>query len=537
MSKWYRKGACAALLLGLATPWTAAAEDLQQKVESLEKELQALKQQVQETDRKAGKIEEKSLGRWLTIGGDYRFRVDSLRGQLAGHTNAGAFVQGFSALMPQVLAGDLTQEQAMGQAIQGATSKGYNVKNDTLYTNRFGLNLKAKATQDVTVNARLLMYKIAGEQDDRALRADNGNTAYFADRAGLFDGTLGHVPGDSRLLVDRAYATWANIADQPIWFSVGRRPSTNGVPTNLRMNVERPGNGGTPALLVDYAFDGMTLGYAPDIEMLPGFYTKLCYGRGFESGLERQSSNNTLEDTDMLGVAIVPYETDALRIDFQYNRAFNVFNAPTMLTGPFPNAGITGPSKDLGEIDWFGLGAMGQVKLGKNRLQLFLHNALSLTHPNDSVWKPFGDNFPGVGLMYSEGQKKEDKLGWATYVGARYDIESTATKIGFEFNHGSKDWITFAPAADDMWTSKLGTRGNVYEGYLIQELKLKPISSYLSKTFFRLGYQYYDFDYTGSNFWVGSPVKISSLDNPQNMQMLAPLKRAQDIYATFEVHF
>ena len=80
-----------------------------------------------------------------------------------------------------------------------------------------------------------------------------------------------------------------------------------------------------------------------------------------------------------------------------------------------------------------------------------------------------------------------------------------------EYNYGSKNWITFVPAADDMWTTKLGTRGNVYEAYLIQEINLKPISSYLSKAFFRFGYQYYDFEYTGSNNWVGAPVKIADL--------------------------
>jgi len=88
-----------------------------------------------------------------------------------------------------------------------------------------------------------------------------------------------------------------------------------------------------------------------------------------------------------------------------------------------------------------------------------------------------------------------------------------------------------------MWTSKLGARGNVYEGYIIQELPLKPISSYVSKAFFRVGYQFYDFDYTGSNNWVGGPVKISALNNPANAQMLTPLSNAQDLYATFEVHF
>jgi hypothetical protein len=78
----------------------------------------------------------------------------------------------------------------------------------------------------------------------------------------------------------------------------------------------------------------------------------------------------------------------------------------------------------------------------------------------------------------------------------------------------------------------------VYEAYLIQEFDLGPISSYTSKTFAKIGYQYYDFDYTGSNNWVGAPVKISDLKaSPLNAQFLTPLKNAQDIYATLEVHF
>jgi hypothetical protein len=133
-------------------------------------------------------------------------------------------------------------------------------------------------------------------------------------------------------------------------------------------------------------------------------------------------------------------------------------------------------------------------------------------------------------------EKPSDKTGWATYLGARYDYEATRTKLGFEFNHGSKNWIPFAPAADDMWTSKVGTRGNVFEPYIIQELNLKPISSYLSKAFFKIGYQYYDFEYTGSNNWVGAPQKISAIQ-PTDLLLMTPLKSAQDIYATFEVKF
>jgi hypothetical protein len=485
-----------ALLLPLSA--LAADQELQKKVDDLSKEIDALKQQVKKT-------EDKSLGRWLEIGGDYRFRFDSLRGGVPAY---------FSMVGPQ---------------------QAFDVKNDSLYSNRFGLNLKAKATQDVTVTARLLMYKIAGAQDDRAIQGPNGQVFSF-DRAGTFDGTVGHVPGDSKLAVDRVFATWNNIADQPIWFSIGRRPSTGGVPSHLRQDNEKPGNAGVPAILVDYAFDGATIGWAPDIDALPGAYAKLCYGRGFQNDIT-STEGNGLRNTDMVGVNVVPYETDAFRAELQYNRGLNIFDAPIMLTGPF--AGLQ-PTANIGDIDWYGLDFLGKVKnVGPGELNWFVDGALSSTHPNNNA--ALGQP---MGLLYTLDPTRPDfgkkgKVGWAAYVGGRYDFTKTGTKVGFEYNYGSRDWITFAPAADDMWTSKLGTRGSVYEGYVIQELPLKPISSYFSKAFFKVGYQYYDFVYTGSNSWLGSPVKISQLD-PTNMmqaQMTTPMKKAQDIYVTFEVHF
>jgi hypothetical protein len=374
------------------------------------------------------------------------------------------------------------------------------------------------------------MYKVAGAQDDAALRGDSGQM-FFSDRAGLFDGTIGHVPGDSRLAVDRVYATWNNILDQPLWFSIGRRPSTGGVPSHLKQNAEKPGNAGVPQLLVDYAFDGVTVGYAPDIDPLPGAYAKFCYGRGFSDAIQVDSGNG-IHNTDMVGVNVVPYETDAFRAELQYNRGMNIFDTPAMLSGPFAGSN---PSVDLGDFDWFGIDLLGAVKnVGIGKLNWFVAGAMSVSHPNGKM------NALGGGLLSDAAHPGEggSHNGYAVYVGGRYDIDQTGTKLGFEYNHGSKYWQTFAPAADDMWTAKVGARGNVYEGYLIQELKLKPVSSYLSKTFFRVGYQYYDFNYTGSNNWVGAPVKISNLDSPFNAQMfLTPVKTAQNLYATFEVHF
>ena len=262
------------IAMGLLTLYAAvshaADEDLQKKVEALSKEVDTLKRQVAEG--KPAAAPGKNISDWLTIGGDYRFRVDSLRGKV--HDFYNFFDPSFQAFLLGGPAPSLTP--------------GFDVKNDVLYTNRFGLNLKAKATKDVSVTARFLMYKVFGSQEDTAvsgLQTPGGVQPFFADRVGAFDGTVGHVPSDGKLVVDTAYATWTNILGQPVWFSVGRRPSTGGIPTHLRQNNEKPGNSGVPALLVDYAFDGMTLGYAPDIEAFPGAYAKLCYGRGFENGI------------------------------------------------------------------------------------------------------------------------------------------------------------------------------------------------------------------------------------------------------------
>lgn len=638
-------------VLALAIPAgaMAAEADLQAKIDKLSQQMEDLKGQVQ-------RVEDKSLGKWLQIGGSYQFRMDSLHGKTVPYASAIGTMQnmvgdfllgpqaaaisggsgGFAAyamqgqsgalftpgqfnlilntympnamygamqnitlsssmasyfapgvtvpaavlqqtaltaqqqsilatlsakVMPKVMAmsaapwggtgtlGDMmaagaftpTQVQLLNNLLlQGflgdpalySTSyvnkvAAFKPKNETLYTNKFALDLKAKATKDVTVNVKLGMYKVFGDQSDQV--TSNG---YFADRVGVFDGVLGHVPSNSYLNVDRAYATWSNIMDEPIWFSVGRRPATDGAPTNLKSNNERPGNGGTPALLVNYAFDGMTLGYAPDIDMLPGFYAKVCYGRGFDSGFQG-TPGNSLKDTDMLGVAVIPVDTDPLRVWLQWNRGFNIFDFPKMNNTLFGN---TAPATNLGAIDWYGAGAMTTLKkVGPGDLNAFADFGVSVTHPSNNVSMNAG--FQGLmsGEFFAQDMNPKSRTGYAAFAGLRYDLPSL-TKIGFEYNWGSKYWITFAPAADDMWTSKVGTRGQVFEPYIIQELNLKPISSIFAKTFFKLGYQYYDFEYTGSNNWVGEPKKISDI-KPTDLMLMAPVKEAHNIYGTFEVHF
>ena len=608
MNKVFKMNLLAALIAGMLMPLAASAAeaDLMSRIDSLSRELEALKSQVKANEVKATqtaeqvkavagksdsaaledlksqvtKLEGKSLGKWLTVGGDYRFRYDYLEGQsrtftdvnatfanvqqklqadffanpsaapgsssyfgapqAGGMSTAGAlsglmgFAQGMNGVATYdqanaFLANPMNAGMVQGMAGFAVTVPAYKPKNNSLYSNRFGLDLGAKATQDVSVNARLVMYKLFGAQDDAAT-TNAGGAPFFADRVGAFDGTLSHTPSTSYLNVDRAYATWSNIADKEIWFSVGRRPSTNGAPSNLRLNNPRPGNGGTPSLLVDYAFDGMTVGYAPDIDALPGAYAKICYGRGFESGFSK-SSGNSLADTDMVGVAVIPIDTDPLRVWMQWNRGINIFDAPTMSNTYF---GDTGAKTNLGDIDWLGIGFMSTFKkVGPGDLQLFGDWGMSRTRPNNNVSAQFGFQGLMTGSFFGP-EAPTGKTGTAVALGMRYDLPSR-TKLGFEYNHGSKDWITFAPAADDMWTSKVGTRGDVVEAYMIQELDRTPISSFFSRAYFRLGVQRYNFKYTGSNNWVGAPVEINSVAG--QMMTMTPLENATNVYATFDVKF
>ncbi|RMG74456.1 MAG: DUF3373 family protein [Nitrospirae bacterium] len=568
------------LLMIPATSFALSQEELMQKIQDLSRQLEQLKKQMEEMqnqqmqqqadimDAKDQAKEVKDKLGWLTIGGDYRFRIDSLKGKVHEHFNFTQFenalndyfqAQAFAGAGSIVTLPGLGQTLAVPvdmntlQQLQGKAvfSNSYDVKNDSLFLNRFRLNLKAQVTENISAKVRLAMYKVWGHQTSGPVSGEG----FFADRtipAGApFDGQTGHIPQDNKLVVDYAYATWSNVFGQPIWFSVGRRPSTHGVPGNLRQNEEKVGTAGVPCFLVDYAFDGMTLGWAPYIEALPGFYAKICYGKGFDSGYRKDiPGDNTPDDVNFVGLNIVPIDTDNLHIEVQWNRAFDIFDT-------FPDSGV---KANLGDIDQYGLVAMTKFDdLGPGDLNLFVSGAISRTHPSDEVLKmdvlqPMdtdGDNVPDsvvlvknaplAGLLYnvdSNGNPidRKSRSGYHIYVGARYDLKSSRTKIGLEYNHGSKYWITFGPASDDIWTNKLGTRGDVYEAYIIQELPELPISK-LGNAFFRLGYQYYKFRYTGSNSWIGAPEKIEDLTATGSPQFMEPLKHAQDIYFTFDVTF
>ncbi|MEJ2134223.1 MAG: DUF3373 family protein [Desulfofustis sp.] len=101
------------------------------------------------------------------------------------------------------------------------TVSGGSLENDTLWTNRFRLNMRVKATENVEFKGRLAMFKAYGMQ------APFENNTTDPQVFPVFDGNVTRTTDDSALYVDRAYVNWNNIGGAPrgLWLQLGQRQS------------------------------------------------------------------------------------------------------------------------------------------------------------------------------------------------------------------------------------------------------------------------------------------------------------------------
>ena len=369
--------------------------------------------------------------------------------------------------------------------------------NDTsiLYTNRLRLNMDSKINDDLSVTARLSMYKAWG--DSTGVQVFDGQPSSMN-----IDGTTAGVPNSDMLRVERAYFTWNHVGGSPLYLSIGRRPSTDGPPLNFRDDEPR---GGTPSgALIDFQFDGITVGYHFNEKMV----WRLCYGVGYQSGFGNgnvlKSPADRLKDTHLIGANLDFYSTEKTFVQATYAHAFNVtdgFNGQLVLpvnpvTGDPVNAPVVmryTPSANLGAINLFGV----NVNQRFGDVDLYASGNYSGTRPN-GLTTPFG------GLMSDPFEAPVDRNGAMVYVGLRYNVPKNdgRTKIGFEYNHGTKYWFNFAQAEDDIIAPKTSTRGDVYETYLTHRIYERFVM--------KLGYVRYNYNYSGSGWHVGAPNDLNT---------------------------
>lgn len=433
------------------------------------------------------------------------------------------------------------------------TSMGYNAvpvrdyDNDTMWTNRLRVNLRAKATEDVEFKARLAMYKSWGMSNnpvDYQYNAGNGGGPFMLNSLS-FDGNSTRQPEDNALIVDRAFMNWNSIGGAPVWFSIGRRPTTDGPPSQLRMGADD--RLATPVAFMDYPFDGASLGYAYKslfgVEDFPG-RVRFCYGRGFESG-PQDGNANEVNDVDFAGLSWDVYDKDARFFSIQSFAAMNMFNVPDGVTFVNPLEFALW-EKDHNVVN--PLDASQNMMLDRANLGNIYHtDAVYTSKVQDfnyflaagwSRTKAEGMDEMGTSLLGSWWAQPEDKDGYSVYLGGRYDIPASPFKVGLEYNYGTKNWISFTPGNDDLYASKLATRGHVIEAYGLWDIPAGEAISKYGKAFMRLGYQHYMYNYTGSGFWLGEPLDIDELKNdPLNAQFYTPVDTMDQIYVSIEAWF
>ncbi len=382
------------------------------------------------------------------------------------------------------------QQQLMQMLMPATFVPGYAANNNATFTNRLRLNFDAKVADNVIVAARLTMYKVFGNSTGVQV-FDGQPTSMYS------DGTTVSVPSSDIIHVERAYFTWNNIADSHFYLSVGRRPSTDGPPLNYSSDEPR---GGTPSgTLIDYQFDGATLGYHIGEKMT----LRACWGVGFTEGYGNGQNliapADRIKGVQLLGGNLDLYSTDHSLVQVTIAHAWNVtdgFNGQIVLpvnpvTGDQIDAPVMmrySPTTNLGSINLYGVNL--QHRIGP--FDLYGSMNFDGTRPNGET-SAFG------GLMSDPFETPVNHNGEMVFVGARFNFPQNdgRTKIGFEFNHGSRYWFNFAQAEDDILAPKTATRGDVYEAYLTHRISDHFI--------LRGGYQRYNYKYSGSGWNVGAP--------------------------------
>ena len=500
---------------------SSTPEEIKAKIKDLEKRLDAAEVQ-QAQDR-------------VRFNGDYRFEAHTIRGDVPAHFDGmelqnlvikAMFSMPILGRPPQSVAeinntvssnyanylqftNNLTfaqlkqsmgsfppsmQQQLFGMLMPGTFVPAYKNNNDILYTNRVRLKFDAKVSDNVSFSGRMSMYKVFG--DSTGVQVFNGQPNSFN-----IDGTTTGVPNSDQVRIDRAYFSWNNIGGSNLYLSIGRRPSTYGPPMNFRQDEPR---GGTPSgSLIDYQFDGITVGY----NITDNTVFRVCYGLGYESGFGNgnllKMPQDRLKDVHLIGANLDLWNTETTLIQATYAHAFNVtdgFNGLIVLTknpltgDPVPAPVIMrySPSANLGSINLLG----GNLTRRQGPVDLYGSVNYSATRPNGTT-TPFG------GLMSDPFETPVDRDGYMVMAGIRYNFANDeATKLGFEYNHGSQYWFNFAHAEDDIVAPKTNTRGNVYEAYLTHRINDHFI--------FKADYIQYDYDYSGSGWHVGAPKKLDS---------------------------
>lgn len=407
----------------------------------------------------------------LTIGGDYRFSVDSLKYKMTNNAT---------------------------------------VDNSSLFTNRVWLTVGYKQDEHLSFNAKLAYNKAYG-QVNLANQAQFDNYDWFSSMTNT----------DNQLLLKEAYIDYKDtkfFGYDIAWdFGIGRRPTSYNKLISLRDDEAASSPLGH---IVSAEFDGGHVGVDLAKQTgISGLRVKLSAGRGLSSiqpTVFATPNANSGKNINMFALNLVTYAEKNLHTELQVLRATNLVDITSAgydQTGTFNPANYDGTLNAVGDINLASYMAMYTLK-DFNNAKVFVSFALSQTDPSG------GETM--LGSSHSE-------VGSSIWLGTQFKSLLTKNgKWGVEFNHGSKYFRSFTYAEDTVVGSKMATRGNAYEAYFTEPI-YKGLSAQLRLTYIDYNYSGSN-GFFGSQ--TGTPMNIDSIKSSPvvNSDLAANIvDKAQDI--------
>jgi hypothetical protein len=415
--------------------------------------------------------------------------------------------------------------------IQYKHADGSKSENNALLTNRLWLGMAYKADDNSSFHGKLSYNKAFGDTANHS--QSNTNPGYAN-----FDWVTNENATDNTIKLKEAYWLYTQEklfgSDIPWAASVGRRPSTDGLPINIRNDQQA----NSPlSHVVDVEFDGFSIKFDTDtLTGLTGSWLKICGGRGLTNAVPRfdmfspaySQDDDKNVDVDMLGFIAVPYDDGQYSVHMNYAKAWNLigfdgqslqsFNTAYGVYQSSPssttayNLQMATPSfKDVGDIDFATI--LFKTEGIGNGISDYLDNTIAFASFAASKTNP-----NSLGMLGST----DSETGTSVWLGinAPCPITPDVAKIGFEWNKGSKYWRSMTYGEDTYAGSKIATRGQAWEVYRNQQLT-KSLT-------WGVSYVFMDYDYTGSNSFFGADGTPMTMSQAQAAGQ-NPVAEAQDV--------
>ncbi|MCP4714689.1 MAG: DUF3373 domain-containing protein [Deltaproteobacteria bacterium] len=376
-----------------------------------------------------------------------------------------------------------------GREMRVRDTSHYNEEVHALVNNRFRLNFKAQASNNLKLHARAVMYKNWWDDDSPSFPTE----VWFNE---------GRIPSGNNLRIDRAYVDYFFTPHKklPMALTFGRLPVIDSLPSDLRNETVRKSS--WPAIFFDNIMDGAALTFMlSELTGLPDARFSLWYTRMTpDDDAQIYRKESLMEDWE---VFMAHFETAIPKIDNSLLIISYVY-VPEITPIDFRLAGSTpiDVPKDLGAFHRLTLYAQFQRFLNTN-FDWFAGFTYFTTDSNGDAakWRlgPFTHTY---GLMSDDG--KRDTAARAWHLGVRYTLPVSFLnnpKIGLEYNQGSKYYFGINAGAQDP-LHKLDTRGAVWDLYYIQPLTKNLL--------IRLGYTSVEARYANGEIYIGKPRRIDA---------------------------